>query len=89
MCITLAALPPPPPPGGAGVRRGQWYDARGGAARPPFLPYSFSPLPPLRPPPEEQVYDARGDGLTNGGKGGALKGLRVVLDALKAQGLVK
>jgi len=34
------------------------------------------------------VYDARGDGLTNVGKGGVLKGSKVLLDGLKKQGLL-
>lgn len=33
-----------------------------------------------------KIYDARGDGLTNGGKGGVIKGLRGLLDTLKGQG---
>ncbi|EKX36395.1 hypothetical protein GUITHDRAFT_145764 [Guillardia theta CCMP2712] len=36
-----------------------------------------------------KVYDARGDGLTNGGKGGVLKGLRVLMEGLKKQGLIE
>jgi len=36
-----------------------------------------------------KVYDARGDGLTNGGKGGVLKGLRVLMEGLKKLGLIE
>merc|ERR1711966_610052 len=34
-------------------------------------------------------YDARGDGLTNGGKGGAVKGVSTLLEGLKKKGLVE
>jgi hypothetical protein len=36
-----------------------------------------------------KVYDARGDGLTNVGKGGVLKGSKVLLDGLKKKGLLE
>jgi hypothetical protein len=37
----------------------------------------------------EQEYDARGDGLTNGGKGGAVKGVSTLLEGLKKKGLIE
>eukprot|EP00802_Teleaulax_amphioxeia_P021782 Tamp_22166.p1 GENE.Tamp_22166~~Tamp_22166.p1 ORF type:complete len:340 (+),score=108.68 Tamp_22166:149-1021(+) len=36
-----------------------------------------------------KVYDARGDGLTNTGKGGVLKGCRVLLDGWKSKGFIQ
>lgn len=36
-----------------------------------------------------KVYDARGDGLTNTGKGGVLKGSKVLLEGLKKKGLLE
>lgn len=36
-----------------------------------------------------KVYDARGDGLTNVGKGGVLKGSKVLLDGFKKKGLLE
>lgn len=35
-----------------------------------------------------KVYDARGDGLTNQGKGGVIKGTRVMLETLKSKGVI-
>ena len=37
----------------------------------------------------EQEYDARGDGLTNGGKGGAVKGVSTLLEGLNKKGLIE
>jgi len=36
-----------------------------------------------------KVYDARGDGLTNVGKGGVIKGSKVLLDGLKKIGMLE
>ncbi len=38
---------------------------------------------------QPKVYDARGDGLTNTGKGGVLKGCKVLLDGWKKMGLMQ
>ena len=35
-----------------------------------------------------KIYDARGDGLTNQGKGGVIKGTKTVLETLKNKGLI-
>ena len=38
---------------------------------------------------QPKVYDARGDGLTNVGKGGVIKGCKVLLDGWKEKGLIQ
>jgi len=35
-----------------------------------------------------KVYDARGDGLTNQGKGGVLKGTKILLETLQKKGVI-
>lgn len=38
---------------------------------------------------QAKEYDARADGLTNGGKGGAVKGVSTLLEGLQKKGLIK